>query len=324
VDPLIAAVAFLFGLMFGSFLNVCIYRIPLALPEEAPDQPFFRSTFASIAAWTAVNTPARSFCPHCKHLIRWYDNLPVVSWVVLRGRCRDCGARIRFRYAAVELLTGILFLACYARFGLTVEGLKFAVFAFLLTALIFTDAEHRLLPDAFTLPGTVLGFVFSLLVPLNDAATRYAAGLLRPGTSSASLSLLDSMLGAAAGAAFIGGAGLMYKIVRGREGMGCGDIKLMAMIGAFVGIKLALLTIFGAAVLGSVFGLSLLGFVWLKRLRRRIRRNREPAAVALRRAWKSAQVARFYAIPFGVFLGAVALLAVFCGDSVLRWYWGYL
>jgi leader peptidase (prepilin peptidase)/N-methyltransferase len=135
------------------------------------------------------------------------------------------------------------------------------------------------------------------------------------------LSFLDSLCGAALGAGFILGSGLIYKLARGREGMGFGDVKLMAMIGAFLGIKLTVLTIFGASLLGAVFGMAMLPLVWAKRLRRRLRRNRESLAAARRRAWTSAKFVRYYALPFGVFLGAVALLAVFIGDTFLRWYW---
>jgi leader peptidase (prepilin peptidase)/N-methyltransferase len=308
------------GLVFGSFLNVCIYRIPLALPEAESESPC-RILHASFAAWKVVNTPARSACPRCGHTIRWYDNLPVLSWLLLRGRCRDCGARISARYATVESLTALVFLACYLRFGLSLVTLKFSIFGFLLIGLIFTDAETRLLPDAFTIPGILAGAIFSVLSPVNDVATQYLSGTLNSGLSGRLLSLLDSLLGAAAGAGFIFACGLIYKIARGREGMGQGDVKLMAMIGAFVGIRLTILTIFGASVLGSVFGLLLIPLVWIKRLLRRLRRNREAFPVARRRAWISAKLVRYYALPFGVFLGAVALLAVFIGHDLLRWYW---
>ena len=308
------------GLVFGSFLNVCIYRIPLALPEAESESPC-RILYASFAAWKVVNSPARSACPRCGHTIRWYDNLPVLSWLLLRGRCRDCAARISARYATVESLTALVFLACYLRFGLSLVTLKFSIFGFLLIGLIFTDAETRLLPDAFTIPGILAGVMFSVLSPLNDVATQYLPGMFNSRLSGRWLSLLDSLLGAAVGAGFIFACGLIYKVARGREGMGRGDVKLMAMVGAFVGIRLTILTIFGASVLGSVFGLLLIPLVWIKRLRRRLRRNREAFPVARRRAWISAKLVRYYAIPFGVFLGAVALFAVFMGNHLLRWYW---
>jgi leader peptidase (prepilin peptidase)/N-methyltransferase len=219
------------------------------------------------------------------------------------------------------LLTAALFLASYLRFGLTWDTLKFSVLAFLLIGLIFTDAEHRLLPDAFTIPGTLLGLIFSVLVPVNDVVTLYLPSTFALRHSWRLLSFVDALAGAVVGGGFIFGCGLAYKLARGREGMGLGDVKLMVLIGAFLGVKLTVLTIFGASILGSVFGLAMLPLVWVKRLRRRLRCNRESFARARRRAWTSAKLVRYYAIPFGVFLGAVALLAVFKGNSFLRWYW---
>jgi leader peptidase (prepilin peptidase)/N-methyltransferase len=247
----------------------------------------------------------------------------VFSWLALRGRCRDCHAPIAFRYAAVELLMGALFLACYARFGLTLEGLKYAVFAFLILGLIFTDAETRLLPDVFTLPGLVAGLLFSVSVPVNDIASQFLPGVisLNAQTSWRALSLADAVLGALIGASFIFGSGMVYKLARGVEGMGFGDVKLMAMVGAFLGVKLTVLTIFGASILGSVFGLSMVPLVWVKRTRRRIRRHREPPPLARKRAWDSARkVYRYYAMPFGVFLGSMAILALFFGNALFHWY----
>jgi leader peptidase (prepilin peptidase)/N-methyltransferase len=321
VDTLIAAFVFLAGLVFGSFLNVCIYRIPLALLEPAAEESPFCILLTGFAAWKAVSTPVRSACPRCGHTIRWYDNLPLLSWLLLGRRCRDCGARISARYAAVESLTAMLFLACYLSFGLSLVTLKFCIFGFLLIGLIFTDAEHRLLPDAFTVPGVLLGLIFSPLSPVNDLATRYLPGMLNPRLSWRLLSFFDSLLGTAVGAGFIFGCGLAYRLARGREGMGLGDVKLMAMVGAFLGAKLTVLTIFAASILGSVFGLTMVPVVWVKRLRRRVRRNGETFPVARRRAWTSAKLVRYYAIPFGVFLGAVALFAMFVGNDLLRWYW---
>jgi len=305
-DPLYAVLFFLFGLMFGSFLNVCIYRLPRGQSVVWPG----------------------SACPACRVPIAWYDNLPVVSWLLLRGRCRACQARISPRYLLVELLTGLLFLACYAGFGWTFSTFKFCVFAFLLVGLIFTDAEHRLLPDALTFPGLALGLGFSLLVPVQDLGSRLLAGWVRlPVGSDLSwrlLSLVDSGLGAAVGASFIYGAGAIYRRARGVEGMGFGDVKLMAMVGSFLGMKLTIFTLFAASLAGSVFGLSAVLAVWWKRTRRRIVRLHEPAAAARKRAWKSARmVYRYYEMPFGVFLGSMALVAAFFGSTVIRWYWGF-
>jgi leader peptidase (prepilin peptidase)/N-methyltransferase len=317
VDPLFATIAFVAGLVFGSFLNVCIYRLP-RVPEEGEGLLFLRSL-------KSLSNPPRSACPKCGHLIRWYDNVPVLSWMLLRGRCRDCRGPISFRYAAVELLTGLLFLACFAKFDFTLETVKFCLFSFLLTGLIFTDAETKLLPDALTLPGLAAGIVFSVFVPVQDLVARFLPGIFPIADANESWQLLsfgDAVLGAAVGACFIYGSGMAYKLARGVEGMGVGDVKLMAMIGAFVGFKLTLFTIFGASILGALFGLSSIPVVWVKRTRRRMQRQGEPRLLASRRAWHSAKnVYRYYAMPFGVFLGTVALVGVFFGNALLNWYW---
>lgn len=295
---------FLFGLAFGSFLNVCIYRLPRGLSVVAP----------------------RSSCPACKTPIAFYDNLPVLSWFLLRGRCRHCKEKISPRYWVIELLTAFLFLACYWYFGPTLSTLKYCAFSFLLLGLIFTDAETKLLPDAMTLPGLALGVVFSLLVPVNDLASQFLPGVvnlpLNGEITARLLSLLDSLLGAAVGAAFIYGAGAIYLRWRGAEGMGFGDVKLMAMVGAFLGMKLTVLTIFAASIAGSIFGLTTVFLVWIKRTQRFMKRLANVQA-ARRRGWQSAQIVyRNYQMPFGVFLGSVALLAFFFGDRFLHWYGG--
>ena len=302
MDPILATAIFVTGLAFGSFLNVCIYRLPLGLDVVRP----------------------RSTCPQCKQLIAFYDNIPILSWLILRGRCRHCHARISPRYLFVELLTGVLFVACYAYFGLTVSTLKYCTFAFLLIGLIFTDAETKLLPNKLTLPGLALGLVFSLLVPLNDLASQFAPGVINlPVSGDISIrlfSLIDSILGAVVGASFIYGAGAIYWRWRHVEGMGLGDVKLMAMVGSFLGVKLTVFTIFAASLAGSLFGLATVLMVWIKRSRRFLRRFSD-AAAARRRAWRSAQMMyRYYQMPFGVFLGSMALFALFFGNQFLRWY----
>ncbi len=302
MDPIYASAIFLFGLAFGSFLNVCIYRLPLGL---------------------SVVTP-RSACPGCKHPIAFYDNLPVVSWLLLLGRCRNCQSRISPRYLLVELLTAALFLACYISFGVTLATLKYCVFGFLLIGLIFTDAETKLLPDKLTLPGLALGLVFSLLVPVRDVASQFLPAMvnlpLSADLAARLFSLLDSLLGAALGASFIYGAGAVYLRWRGAQGMGFGDVKLMAMVGAFLGMKLTILTIFAASLAGSLFGLTTVLVVWIKRTHRFSRRLANLEA-ARRRGWQSAQmVYRHYQMPFGVFLGSMALLALFVGNQFLSWY----
>ena len=307
MEPFLAASIFAFGLCFGSFLNVCIYRLPRG---------------------KSVVTP-RSACPQCGDLIPLYHNVPVLSWVILRGKCRSCKAPISPRYLVIELLTGLLFLGCYTHFGLTLGMLKCTVLGYLLLGLIFTDAETKLLPDAMTLPGVALGILFSLVVPVNDLASKIMPGLVSPAMRSEiswrMWSLSDSLLGAAVGASFLYGAAAIYLRARGVEGMGFGDVKLMAMIGAFLGTKLTVLTIFAASLAGSIFGLSTVLAIWMKRLHRieaRGTSSRISSKEARRRAWQSARLAlRFYEMPFGVFLGSMAILSFLFGNRLLHWYW---
>jgi len=307
VDPYFASAIFVLGLAFGSFLNVCIYRLPRALSVVSPS----------------------SKCPACETPIKFYDNIPVFGWLILRGRCRECKEPISSRYVAVEILTGILFLTCYAKLGLSLAALKCCVLGFLLLGLVFTDAETKLLPDKLTLPGLATGLVFSLIVPVNDMASQILASVISLPVSSAVssplLSLMDALLGAAVGASFIYGAGAIYMRWRGVEGMGFGDVKLMAMIGAFLGVRLTILTLFTATLAGSFFGVGTVLVVWLKRMRRRMLKNRETVSTARQRAWQSARtVYRYYQMPFGVFLGSMAFVAFLFGNQFLRWYWGLL
>jgi leader peptidase (prepilin peptidase)/N-methyltransferase len=327
VEPFVAAAIFALGLCFGSFLNVCIYRLPRG---------------------KSVVTP-RSACPHCGDPIPLYHNVPILSWLILRGRCRSCKQPISPRYLAIEALTGLLFLSFYLHFGLTLAMLKYTVLGYLLLGLIFTDAETKLLPDAMTLPGIALGILFSLVVPVNDLASRIVPGLVSPAMRSEISwrlwSLSDSLLGAAVGASFLYGVAAIYLKARGVEGMGFGDVKLMAMIGAFLGTKLTVFTIFAASLTGSLFGLSTVLAIWMKRLRRiearatnsRISAGISPSADspvssdissrlsakdARRRAWRSARLAlRYYEMPFGVFLGGMALFSFLFGNRLLHWYW---
>ncbi|PYV48846.1 MAG: prepilin peptidase [Acidobacteria bacterium] len=290
METVISAGIFVLGLLFGSFLNVCIYRIPRGLSVVHPG----------------------SACPKCGKAIQFYDNIPVLSWLILRGKCRNCSTPITPRYLIVELLTGCVFLVCYWHFGLSLATLKCAIFGFLLLGLIFTDAETRLLPDKMTLSGLVIGLIFSWFVPVNDLLSALLPGVLQVPVSlhfSYRLySFLDATLAAVIGASFLYGAGAIYLRARGVQGMGFGDVKLMAMIGSFVGLRLTILTIFAASLAGSAFGLSTVLAVWVKRTARRKRAFHETSAVARKRAWPSAMIAlRRYQMPFGVFLGTMGL-----------------
>lgn len=307
MDPILAAAVFLLGLAFGSFLNVCIYRLPRAMSVVLPS----------------------SHCPQCNTPIRFYDNIPIFGWLLLKGRCRQCRQRISPRYLVVELLTGALFLICYARFDFTLAALKCCVLGFLLLGLIFTDAETKLLPDKLTLPGVAIGIGFSLLVPMHDLASLLLSGLISPGArlhaSWRLLSVADATLGALVGASFIYGAAAIYLRWRRIEGIGFGDVKLMAMIGAFLGVRLTVMTLFAATLTGSLFGVSTVLMVWVKRTRRRMAKNHEAPDQARRRAWRSAaMVYRYYQMPFGIFLGSMALVSLFFGNQFLRWYWGLM
>jgi leader peptidase (prepilin peptidase)/N-methyltransferase len=289
-------IAFIFGLAFGSFLNVCIYRLPRGL--------------------SMLHSSA---CPNCGKAIKPWYNVPLFGWLILRGRCSNCRQPISARYVLVEFIIGILFLVSYLRFGLSLETAKHMIFGFLIIGLVFTDADLHLLPDAMTIPGFCLGIVFSLFVPVGGAAW-----LMRHGAADhleflpydfrlPAVSLFAALLGAALGASFIWGVGEAYKRVRGVEGMGFGDVKLMAMIGAFLGVKLTLLTLVLGSLVGSLAGVAAMLTVFFKRSRR--------YSGSSAKAWRSAQlILRHYEMPFGVFLGTMALLSHWFGNGITAWY----
>jgi leader peptidase (prepilin peptidase)/N-methyltransferase len=261
----------------------------------------------------------RSACPACEAPIAAYDNIPVLSWLMLGGKCRKCKAPISSRYAGVEILTGALFAYSYLTApNEYLMAAKLCVLSFLLIGLIFTDAETKLLPDLLTKPGIALGLIFSLLVPLEGPAHYLLSSVDRWRV----LSLVNSIAGMVLGSAFIWGVALLYEAVRGVEGMGRGDVKLMALIGAFLGVKLTLLVLLLGSIIGSFFGLFLILWVWMKRLLRRRRTHpSEASGVSRSRAWNSAiLIYRNFEIPFGVFLGAAALVSAFWGTALVDWY----
>ncbi len=253
-----ALLAFGAGLLIGSFLNVCIFRLPRDL---------------------SVVTPARSFCPECEKTIAWYDNIPVLSYAVLGGRCRYCQARIPLRYLLVEIATGVAFALCVGKLGLTVAALKYSVYCAIMIALIASDFEERILPDEFTLGGTAVGIAFAPFVPLEHY---FAAMLIPYSWGERWESVGESMFAAAVGSGSIWLVGWLYMKIRHREGLGFGDVKMIAMIGAFVGLRLSLMTLILASVAGSVVGLAY------------IKLTHKDAAT--------------YELPFGSFLGATALV----------------
>jgi leader peptidase (prepilin peptidase)/N-methyltransferase len=243
--------AFVFGAVVGSFLNVCICRMP---NNES-----------------VVSPP--SHCTKCDYVIRWYDNIPILSYLFLRGRCRRCGDRISIQYPLVELINGALALALFLRFG---PGFSFAVLFLFCSALVvvtFIDLEHQIIPDSITLPGIVIGFAVSFFIP--------------------QLGWLNSLIGIVAG----GGSLLLiaygYEFLTKKDGMGGGDVKLLAMMGAFFGWKAILFIIFAASLVGSVIGISVM-----------LAQKKDSSL----------------AIPFGPFLASAAVLYIFYGHKIIFWY----
>ena len=293
-----AVSAFLFGLVFGSFLNVCIYRLPKGL---------------------SVVTP-RSACPACHTAIAAYDNVPVLSWMFLRGRCRHCKTPISPRYWIVELLTGALFALCVVRFGVSMEALKFCIFSFLLLGLIMTDADVQILPDALTLPGIFIGLGLSPLIFVGGfIGLVYAVSAMAP-LDWRIESVVNASAGALLAAGFIFLVGEAWYWLRGVEAMGFGDVKLMAMVGAFLGPKLSLMTIFLGSFSGTAAGVFL---AWRAHEKRMRRWRHEESEVAHKRADRAVQaIMRRFPVPFGVFLGTGALLSAFFGDALVAWYAG--
>lgn len=224
LESLSAAFLFGLGLLFGSFLNVVIHRLPRAESE----------TSTWWVGYSSLWTPPRSACPHCGHEIRWYENIPVFSWLALRGRCAGCKAPISPRYVLVELLTGLLFAACFVRFGLTYPLLPALVMMVLVVPLVFIDAEHWILPFELTLPGIVLGI--SLSVPMGwEAVANSAIG--------ASVAFLAFRL-----MEYFGW--LLFR----KEALGAGDKYLLALLGAFLGWRPLFAVLFLSSLQGAVFG----------------------------------------------------------------------
>ena len=295
MDLFLECALLLAGLIFGSFLNVCISRIPRDL---------------------SIVSPA-SHCPHCRASIRWRDNVPLLSWIILRGRCRDCGLRISLRYPAVELVTAILFVACYASFGFTWLTLKSCVFCFLIVGLIFMDAETGLLPHEFTYSGIGLGLALAWISPIDPSGTTFlfsALGLRGVPTGPA-LYVIDSVIGALFGAGFFYLTWALYFVIRKRSGMGFGDIALIAMAGAFLGLKLTLLVVFLSPIMASLFALVTLP----------VSQNTDDALGANDPKSSASAAVRFLSreVPFGVFLGASSLIALFLGKQIWSWYFGF-
>jgi len=249
--PPVAAV--LFGANIGSFLNVCIYRLPLG----------------ESIVWPG------SRCTSCGRALSWFDNIPILSWVVLGGRCRTCRAPVSAMYPIVEAVTALTFLGGYLLYGLTPLAFVRVAFACALIVLFVTDLQHKILPNVITLPGIVIGFVASFFLP--------------PGW-------FDSLIGIAVGGGVLYAIAEGYYRIRGHEGLGMGDVKLLALIGAFLGWKLVLLTLVFASFTGALLGMALIA---------------------------TSRGDMKYALPFGTFLAVGAVISAAWGTPIVDWYFGF-
>lgn len=244
-------VSFVFGAMVGSFLNVCIHRLP---KEESVVRP-------------------GSHCPKCGTPIRFYDNIPLVSYLLLRGRCRYCQTSISIQYPIVEAMTALSSLSLFITFGASLSFLYYFLFVAALIVITVIDLHHQIIPDVISLPGIVIGVLGSLIIP--------------------QITLWTSLIGMLAGGGSLFLVATVYQWLFKREGMGGGDVKLLAMIGAFLGWKAVILTIFLSSFIGSVVGIT--------------------AMLIKGKDFK-------YAIPFGPFLALGAVMSLFWGESLIKWY----
>jgi leader peptidase (prepilin peptidase)/N-methyltransferase len=264
----------LLGLIIGSFLNVCIYRIPLDKSIVSPS----------------------SRCPHCGIPIRFFDNVPILSFLLLRGKCRECGKRISFQYPIVELLSALAFYGCARTWLFTPPTYVNSLFLAAVIILIFTDYNHRILPNIITLPGVIAGILlspFQMPEVYSDLFSWKAASMLGFENSPYAEPWIGSILGAIIGGGLLYLVAFAYEMVRRRQGLGMGDVKMMAMVGAFMGWRLALMTIFIGSLLGTFVGILL---------------------ILLRKIDTQGKLA------FGVFLGMGSALCLFYGFSIIRWY----
>jgi leader peptidase (prepilin peptidase)/N-methyltransferase len=252
-DWLIVVSVLLFGACVGSFLNVCIYRLPRG----------------ESLVWPG------SRCTSCGRAISWFENLPILSWTILRGRCRTCGAPVSAMYPIVEATTALAFLGGYLLYGLTPLALVRVAFACALIVLFVTDLQHKILPNSITLPGIAIGFACSFFLP--------------PGWR-------DSLIGIVVGGGVLLAIAEGYYRIRKEEGLGMGDVKLLAMIGAFLGWKLVLLTLVLASFSGSLIGVALIA---------------------------SQRGDMKYALPFGTFLAIGAVVSAAWGTPMVDWYFGF-
>jgi leader peptidase (prepilin peptidase)/N-methyltransferase len=275
-DPFVAVFAFIFGALIGSFLNVCIVRWPRDLSILRP----------------------RSKCPYCGHQLSWYENIPLVSWLALRARCRCCDEPISIQYPLIELSVALLWLWSYDMYGATFLALRVALFGTILLGIAITDVKHYLIPDGFT----VSGLFWVLATAVIAAFTASATG---PFASPA-----DALIGACTGAGFVAIVGWLGEAALKREAMGMGDVTLMAFAGAALGPARAIITVFGGALLGAVTFLVVVYPV------ARVRQTgyREQTELAL-----GGPTFETPLVPFGVFLAPAAFVTLIWGDAALSW-----
>jgi leader peptidase (prepilin peptidase)/N-methyltransferase len=252
----IEVIVVLLGLCIGSFLNVCIYRLPLS---------------------KSIPKPSRSVCPDCGSIIRFYDNIPVVSYLLLKRRCRHCGFIIPFRYPLVEISSGLFAFLILKQFGLSLDSFVYFVFIAVLIVVTFIDLDHGIIPDVITLPGIPVFFGLAFLLPEGN--------------------WVNSALGILVGGGSLLTVAWVYALLTGKEGMGGGDIKLLAMAGALVGWKGVLFTIFVSSAAGA-----LIGIILMLRTRKGLK----------------------LAVPFGPFIALGAVVYIFFGPALINWYFNLL
>src|SRR6266853_3998141 len=275
--PVACALMGILGAMIGSFLNVVIHRLPREQSIVFPN----------------------SSCPKCRAQIKAYDNIPILSFLVLRGQCRACGAPISARYPAVEALTAFLFAVVTWHDGWSFALAFDLAFAASILALIFIDAEHMILPNAITYPGILFAVISRAVIPYFAGPTHFddlpqLIALFPPAYPAWAVSLIGAAIGALAGGGSLWLMGFLWEKLRGVEAMGLGDVKMMLMVGAFLGWRLAGLTIFIGVFSGSLAGIALMF--------RRGRRNLQMM------------------LPFGIFLGIGAVVSLLVGTRIIAWY----
>ena len=271
-----ALIILIFGLLIGSFLTACIYRIPFSRAEQGDDIP--------AGMEVSLVSPARSFCPVCRKMIVWWQNIPVLSWLILGGKCANCKTPIPVRYPATELITALLAMCTYAVYGLSIEGVLIFVSISALIVISFIDYDYLIIPDTISKPGIVLGLIFA-------AANGYFGFVREPFNSG----LIDAFWGLLSGAGLLYVIAKTYEWLRKEEGLGFGDVKLLALSGVFFGAKCCIYTIFVGSVIGAIFGVA--GILFLKR--------------GLRQE-----------MPFGPYLNVATVLYLLTGDALPDWWFG--